>query len=73
MRLKLQQIGNSVGVILPKEELSRRGLHVGDQIDIDLTDDPFWNELKQFTKEQRKAADKQDNLSDDDLKEWENL
>lgn len=73
MKLKLQQIGNSVGVILPKEELSRRGLHVGDQIDIDLNDDPFWGELKQFTKEQRRAADKQDNLSDDDLKEWENL
>ncbi len=73
MKLKLQQIGNSVGVILPKEELSRRGLQVGDQIDIDLSDDPFWSELKQFTKEQRRAADKQDNLSDDDLKEWENL
>jgi len=73
MKLKLQQIGNSVGVILPKEELSRRGLQVGDQIDIELNDDPFWDELKQFTKEQRKAADKKDHLSDDDFKEWENL
>jgi antitoxin component of MazEF toxin-antitoxin module len=73
MRLKLQQIGNSVGVILPKEELTRRGLHVGDQIDIDLIDDPFWSELKHFSKEQRRAADKQESLSDDDLNEWENL
>lgn len=73
MKLKLQQIGNSVGVILPKEELSRRGLQVGDQVDIELNDDPFWDELKQFTKEERKVADKKDHLSDDDFKEWENL
>lgn len=73
MKLKLQQFGNSVGVILPKEELSRRSLQEGDQVDIELNDAPFWDELKQFTKEERKAADKQDHLSDDDFKEWENL
>lgn len=73
MQLKLQQIGNSVGVILPKDELNRRGLNVGDTIEIDLADDPFWDEFKQFTKEQRRAADKEDGLSNDDLKEWESL
>lgn len=73
MQLKLQQIGNSVGVILPKEEITKRGLQVGDSIDVDLIDDPFWNELRQFTKEERRAADKQDNLVTDDFKEWENL
>jgi putative addiction module antidote len=73
MQLKLQQIGNSVGVILPKEELTRRGLQVGDTIAVDLIEDPFWDELKKFTKEERRDADKEDNLSNDDVKEWENL
>jgi antitoxin component of MazEF toxin-antitoxin module len=73
MQLKLQQIGNSVGVILPKEELTKRGLQVGDLIAVDLMEDPFWDELKRFSKEDRRAADNQDNLSDDDFKEWENL
>lgn len=73
MQLKLQQIGNSVGVILPKEELTKRGLQVGDTIAVDLIEDPFWDELKNFTKEERRDADKEDNLSNDDVKEWENL
>lgn len=73
MHLKLQQIGNSVGVILPKDELNRRGLNVGDTIEIDLANDPFWDEFKLFSKEQRRAADKTDLLSADDLKEWESI
>jgi putative addiction module antidote len=73
MQLKLQQIGNSVGVILPKEELTKRGLQVGDTIAVDLIEDPFWDELKNYTKEERRAVDKQDIVSEDDLKEWENL
>ena len=73
MKMKLKQIGNSVGVILPKEELNRHGQRVSEQIDSEVNDDPFWDELKQFTKEERKAADKKDHLSDDDFKEWENL
>lgn len=73
MQLKLQQIGNSIGVILPKEELTKRGLQVGDTIAVDLIEDPFWDELKKFTKEERRAADKQDGLSEDDFNEWENL
>ena len=73
MQLKLQQIGNSVGVILPKEELSRRGLRAGDMIEIEIPDDPFWDELKQFSRKQRKAVDKKEKLSDDDLDEWEEI
>jgi len=73
MQLKLQQIGNSVGVILPKEELNRRGLNVGDTVEIDLAHDPFWDEFDRFSKEQRRAADKEDGLSSDDLKEWDSL
>lgn len=73
MQLKLQQIGNSIGIILPKEEITKRGLKVGDLIDLELLDDPFWDELAQYSKEDRRLADKQDNLQTDDLSEWENL
>lgn len=73
MHLKLQQIGNSIGIILPREEITKRGLQVGDSIDLELLDDPFWDELAQYSKEDRRLADKQDNLETDDLGEWENL
>lgn len=73
MHLKLQQIGNSIGIILPREEITKRGLQVGDSIDFELLDDPFWDELAQYSKEDRRLADKQDNLETDDLSEWENL
>jgi antitoxin component of MazEF toxin-antitoxin module len=73
MRLKLQQIGHSVGVILPKEELTQRGLAVGDTIELELLDDPFWDALKKHSKKQRRAVDKKVALSDDDFKEWDKL
>ena len=73
MQLKLQQIGNSVGIILPKDEITKRGLQVGDSIDVELLDDPFWDELGKYSKEDRRLADKEDHLEADNLSEWENL
>jgi len=74
MELKLQQIGNSLGVTLPKEELVKRGLQQGDTIDIEFADDPFWAQLKQFSKADRIKAEKSEaNLSSDDLDEWKDL
>ena len=37
-RLKLIKIGNSVGVILPKETLAKMGVELGDLVDV--TDSP---------------------------------
>lgn len=73
MEFKLHKIGNSLGVIIPKEELSNRGLELGDTIDLDFKDDPFWDDIKKFSKEDRKKAYKDDGLSGDDFSEWENL
>jgi antitoxin component of MazEF toxin-antitoxin module len=74
MLLKLQKIGNSFGVIFPKEELEKRGYRQGQLIEVDLLDDPFWDEIKQFSKEERRAADSEDGLAlEDDLDEWNNL
>ena len=74
MELKIQQIGNSLGVTLPKEELVKRGLQQGDTVEVEFTDDLFWAPLKQFSKEDRmqlEASEKE--LSADDLNEWKNL
>jgi putative addiction module antidote len=74
MELKIQQIGNSLGVTLPKEELVKRGLQQGDTIEIEFADDPFWAQLKQFSKADRIKAEKSDReLSADDLEEWKDL
>jgi antitoxin component of MazEF toxin-antitoxin module len=74
MELKLQQIGNSLGVTLPKEELVKRGLQQGDIIEIEFADDPFWTQLKQFSKADRIKLEKSEReLSADDLEEWKDL
>lgn len=73
MHLKLQQIGNSVGVIIPKEELVSRNLSVGDSIGIEIEDDPFWHTIENYSIEQRRKADKVEGLIDDDMKEWGDL
>jgi len=73
MQLKIQQIGNSFGVTIPKEELTKRDLGLGDIIEIEFPSDPFWDDLKKFTKAQRIAAEKDDGLGEDDIKEWEGL
>ena len=70
MHLKLQQIGNSVGVIIPKEELVNRNLSVGDIIEIEIEDDPFWQSIEQYSVEQRRSVDELENISDDDMSEW---
>ena len=74
MELKIQQIGNSLGVTLPKEELVKRGLQQGDTVEIEFADDPFWSELKQFSKADRiKIEMSERELSADDLEEWKDL
>jgi antitoxin component of MazEF toxin-antitoxin module len=73
MQLKIQQLGNSLAVTIPKEELVKRGKGLGDMIEIEFLDDPFWDEIKRFSKEDRKRTDKQDNLSADDMSEWSDL
>ncbi len=74
MELKIQQIGNSLGVTLPKEELVKRGLQQGDTIEIEFADDPFWVQLKQFSKADRIKVEKSEQeLSADDLEEWKDL
>ena len=32
----LRRIGNSLGVVIPKEEVTKLGLHEGDRLDIEL-------------------------------------
>lgn len=74
MKLKLHQIGNSLGVTLPKDELVKRGLQQGDTIEIEFADDPFWAQLKQFSKSDRIKLEKKElELSSDDLDEWKDL
>lgn len=74
MRLKLQKIGNSFGVIFPKEELEKRGYQQGQLVDVQLPEDPFWDEIKKFSKAERRKADMKDGLlNEDDLKEWDDL
>lgn len=74
MELKIQQIGNSLGVTLPKEELVKRGLQQGDTIEIEFADDPFWAPLKKFSKEDRIRLEKSEaHMSADDLDEWKDL
>jgi antitoxin component of MazEF toxin-antitoxin module len=74
MELKIQQIGNSLGEILPKEELVKRGLQQGDTIEIEFADDPFWAQLKQHSKADRIKIEKSEReLSADDLEEWKDL
>ena len=73
MLLKIQKIGNSFGVIFPKEELGKRGYQQGQLIEVNLPEDPFWDEIKQFSKSDRKKADMEDGLLGDDLAEWDDL
>ena len=73
MEFKIQQIGNSLGIIIPKDELTQRGLELGDVVELDFKEDPFWDSVKKYSKEDRKKAYQDDGLSHDDFKEWENL
>ncbi|MBL7665679.1 MAG: hypothetical protein JNM93_11150 [Bacteriovoracaceae bacterium] len=73
MKLKLQQIGNSVGVIIPKEEITKRNYQLGDFVEIEFSDDPFWKKLDKYSKKTRQEIDKNDSLSADDLKEWDDI
>ena len=73
MELTLRKIGNSYGVIIPQEELTKRGKLEGQIIQIEFIDDPFWSEISKFTKEERIECNKEDALSSDDLLEWEGL
>lgn len=71
MKLKIQKIGNSLGVILPKETLDALGYHQGDFIEINICDDPFWAQIKSNAKKLKKQ--KNESIDADDLGEWENL
>ena len=74
MKLKIQKIGNSLGVILPVKEIRMRKMELGDYIELEIVDDPFWLELKKYTKEQRQRVDKiERDLGEDDLSEWKDL
>lgn len=35
-RAKVRRIGNSLGVIIPKQEAQRQGLHEGDEVDLSV-------------------------------------
>lgn len=35
-RATVRRIGNSLGVVIPKEEAERQGLHEGDEVDLDV-------------------------------------
>lgn len=61
--LKLRKVGNSIGIILPKEELKRFQLEVGDELtfvrtesgfEISPYDRDFEMKLKAFEKSRRK-------------------
>ena len=61
--LKLRKVGNSLGIILPKEELNRFQLEVGDELtfvrtesgfEISPYDREFEKKLKMFEKSRRK-------------------
>jgi len=61
--LKLRKVGNSLGIILPKEELNRFQLEVGDELtfvrtesgfEISPYDREFEMKLKMFEKSRRK-------------------
>jgi putative addiction module antidote len=61
--LKLRKVGNSIGIILPKEELNRFQLEVGDELtfvrtesgfEISPYDREFEMKLKTFEKSRRK-------------------
>jgi antitoxin component of MazEF toxin-antitoxin module len=73
MELTLRKIGNSYGVIIPQEELVKRGKSEGQTIRIDFIDDPFWSEISKFTKKERIECNREDSLSNDNLSEWEGL
>lgn len=42
MNIMLRKIGNSVGVIIPKEMLDRFGLKEGDELDLETKDGGFF-------------------------------
>jgi len=50
MKIKIRQIGNSLGVILPKETLGLMGLQKGDSLDLDLQN----KEIQIILKKRRK-------------------
>lgn len=47
---KVRRIGNSLGVIIPKEEVERRGLREGDEVRLEIrkarTIDDVWGALR---------------------------
>lgn len=72
MKLQLRNIGNSLGVILPKEKLASLGKTKGDLIDLEILESPEWDKIKEYTAEERRMFNEQD-FAKDDLEEWKNL
>ncbi len=50
VRVKVRRIGNSLGVILPKDEVEAQGLEEGDEVEVSvrpaLTLDDLWGRVK---------------------------
>lgn len=73
MKLEVRKIGNSFGVILPKSELEKIGkAAVGETVEIELVDDPFWIEIEKYSKEERMMCNQED-FPSDDFDEWNDL
>jgi len=70
---KLKAWGNSIGVILPKEELQEQALSVNDEVEVVVRkkSNPLkdaFGKLKQFNAKSRKSTDELLNEVDKELK-----
>ena len=72
VKLQIREVGNSLGVILPKNELEKFGKRKGEMIDIQILDDPNWAEIEKFSKAEREKCNIED-FPADDFQEWESL
>jgi antitoxin component of MazEF toxin-antitoxin module len=73
MKVKLRQIGSSVGCLIPQEEIEKLGAKIGDVIELQPMKDPFWEKVAKFSKEERRLAMADEDFGQNDLSEWENL
>lgn len=73
--VKLKQIGNAVGFIIPSEELTILRKSAGDLIKIKIEEDEdlFWTKVAKFSKEDRRKAMEEEDFGQNDLTEWSKL
>lgn len=65
VRVKVRRIGNSLGVILPKDEVEAQGLEEGDEVEVSVRPALTFEDLQGRFKDPELTVDELNDLADE--------